>query len=258
MKLARRGIRKLLKRFGYEVIPYDPNLDYDDFDLRREDEELGILSRVGPYTMTSRSRVSALCRAVEYVVVNDIPGDIVECGVWRGGSMMAAALRLLQLGDQKRHLYLCDTFEGMTDPQEVDRDPRHRSAWEWMRSVATDGKRALAQSLEEVQRNMASTGFPDARIHYVKGPVEETLPNAAPDQISILRLDTDWYESTRHELIHLYPRLAVGGILILDDYGYWRGARKAVDEYIAEHRLRLYLHRIDHSGRLAVKIDAGP
>ncbi len=254
----RRAVRGVLKRFGYDVIPFDPDLDYDDFDLRREDEELGILSRVGPYTMTSRSRVSALYRAVEYVVSNQIPGDIVECGVWRGGSMMAAALRLQQLGDAERHLYLFDTFEGMTDPRDVDADNRDRPAWEWMRSVAQGGKRALAQSLEEVRRNMESTGFSPDRIHYIQGPVEETLPGAAPPQIAILRLDTDWYESTYHELVHLYPRLSVGGILILDDYGYWKGARKAVDEYIAEHGLRLFLNRIDHSGRLAVKVDPGP
>ena len=79
------------------------------------------------------------------------------------------------------------------------------------------------------------TGYPPERIHFVRGPVEETLPAGAPDEIALLRLDTDWYESTRHELEHLYPRLAAGGVLLVDDYGHWEGARKAVDEYFADH-----------------------
>ena len=78
-------------------------------------------------------------------------------------------------------------------------------------------------------------------------------PAASPPSIALLRLDTDWYESTYHELVHLYPRLSVGGILIIDDYGYWQGARRAVDRYFAEQGTRVFLSRIDETGRLAVK-----
>jgi len=92
------------------------------------------------------------------------------------------------------------------------------------------------------------------RIHYVKGMVEDTVPEQAPEKIALLRLDTDWYESTRHELEHLFPRLSSGGILIIDDYGHWAGAKEATDEFIARHRLQLFLSRIDYTGRLAVKI----
>src|ERR1051325_10354963 len=87
----------------------------------------------------------------------------------------------------------------------------------------------------------------------LEGTVEETIPAQAPERIALLRLDTDWYESTRHELVHLYPRLVPGGVLIIDDYGHWEGARKAVDEYIAQNNLRLFLNRIDYAGRLAIK-----
>ena len=83
--------------------------------------------------------------------------------------------------------------------------------------------------------------------------VEDTIPNQAPKEIALLRLDTDWYESTLHELEHLYPRLVSGGVLIIDDYGHWRGAREAVDEYIDKHKLKLFLTRIDYTGRLCVK-----
>jgi O-methyltransferase len=254
MKFVRNLLKAGLRRAGYEVIPFDPNLDYDDFDLRAEDAELGIMRRVGPYTMTSRSRIAALCRSIEFVIRHDIPGDIVECGVWKGGSMMAAALRLQQLGDQHRKIYLYDTFEGMTAPTDVDKDNRGRSAAARMQAEGTGGF-WFRQPLEEVRRNLASTGFDAQRLVFVKGPVEQTIPHQIPDQIAILRLDTDWYESTKHELEHLYPRLSVGGSLILDDYGYWRGSRKAVDEYIEQHHLKLLLHRIDHSGRVCVKLE---
>lgn len=254
MRWIRKAMRRALQRAGYDVIPYDPQLDFDDFDLRTEDAELGILSRVGPFTMTSRARISALCRCVEYVVTHRIPGDIVECGVWKGGSMMAVALRLMQLNAADRRLHLFDTFEGMTPTTPEDADYRGRPADElWQ--LQSPGTAWLKIPLEEVRNNLRSTGYPEDLVRYVPGPVEQTLPAATPAQISILRLDTDWYASTKTELEALYPRLAVGGVLILDDYGYWKGQRQAVDEYIAARRLRLLLTRIDHSCRLAVKLD---
>ena len=91
-------------------------------------------------------------------------------------------------------------------------------------------------------------------IHYVKGKVETTIPEQAPKQISLLRLDTDWYASTKHELENLFPRLSPGGILIIDDYGDWQGARKAVDEYVANHAPSLFLSRLDYTGRISVKL----
>ena len=108
--LIRRFVRGCLKRRGYDVIPYDPDKDFADQDLRDEDESLGIQSSVGPFTMTSRANVSAFCHSIDYIVRNKIPGAIVECGIWRGGSMMAAALRLMQLEAADRDLYFFDTF----------------------------------------------------------------------------------------------------------------------------------------------------
>ncbi len=101
--------------------------------------------------------------------------------------------------------------------------------------------------------NLAATGYDAQRLHYVKGKVEDTIPSAAPEQIAILRLDTDWYASTRHELEHLYPRLARGGVLIIDDYGHWEGARRAVDEYFATQQVAILLNRLDQTGRIAIK-----
>jgi hypothetical protein len=105
-----------------------------------------------------------------------------------------------------------------------------------------------------VKQAVYSTGYNRDKFHFVQGMVEDTLPEKAPEQIALLRLDTDWYESTRHELIHLFPRLSRGGVLIIDDYGDWEGARKAVDEYIAQHNVAILLNRIDHTGRIGVKL----
>jgi O-methyltransferase len=211
-----------------------------------------VYERVAPFTMTHPERLYALHEAVKYVVRADVGGAFVECGVWRGGSSMMAALAFQSCGDL-RNLYLFDTFEGMPPPSATDRRVKtgeHASSLLVRDDLEGDHTRAVA-GLAEVRRNLDSTGYPLERLHFVKGMVEETIPGQAPEQISVLRLDTDWYESTRHELEHLYPRLVPGGVLILDDYGYWQGARQAVDEYFAERPV--LLNRIDNESRLVVR-----
>ena len=213
-----------------------------------------IVQRVRPYTMTSPERIASLVQSVRYASKAEIPGSIVECGVWRGGSMMAVALTLMGLGRQDVDLYLFDTYEGMTAPTEHDVDFRGRTAIQKLGSKRTRSSEVWAYApLGEVRENLASTGYDVSRLHFVKGDVEQTIPGEAPTTISILRLDTDWYASTKHELVHLYPRLAQNGVLILDDYGHWQGARKAVDEYIEENELQVLLSRVDSTGRVAIK-----
>jgi hypothetical protein len=204
---------------------------------------------VRPFTMTTPERVYALVRAVEHVVARGVSGAVVECGVWRGGSMMAAALTLLWIGAADRELFLFDTFDGMTAPTAEDGEWERRE----YRRLAEAGEKWVCSPFDGVARNLASTGYPAGLIRYVAGRVEDKLPAEAPDRIAILRLDTDFYESTRHELEHLYPLLAPGGLLIVDDYGSFRGARRAVDEYICDHHLPLFLTRIDSDARIAVK-----
>jgi len=169
---------------------------------------------------------------------------------------MAAALTLMRLGATDRDLYLFDTFQGMPPPTEEDvfsaydgyNPMRH-----WRRRRREGGTSSWHHvPADEVRRAVLSTGYPADRVHLIEGRVEETLPDAAPAEIALLRLDTDWYESTKHELEHLYPRLSPGGVLLLDDYGYWEGAREAVDEFLEQTGERLLLVRMA-SGRLAVK-----
>jgi hypothetical protein len=209
--------------------------------------DIEIIRAVESYTMTGVERISALIRAVRYIVGSGIPGDLVECGVWKGGSVMAMALTLLQMQNQERALYLFDTFSGMTAPSERDIDYMGQPA----ETILEDIRCAASQ--EEVEAAVFSTNYDPANIHFVKGPVEETIPVHAPGTIALLRLDTDWYQSTRHELFHLFPRLATGGVIIVDDYGHWQGARQAVDEYLVQYDIDLLLHRIDYTGRIGVK-----
>ena len=220
-----------------------------------EPEPAATIRRVRRHTLTSAARIAALCDAVEYVVANGVEGDLVECGVWRGGSMMAAAITLQRLGVSDRDLHLFDTFTGMPEPGEDDvRSPydgysMHRR---WRRFNRA-GKQWAGESVEAVAARLESTGYPREHLHLVPGLVEDTLPAAAPERVAVLRLDTDWYASTKHELEQLYPRLADGGVLIVDDYGHYEGARRAVDEYFAAGDRSILLSRIDYTGRIGVK-----
>jgi O-methyltransferase len=221
----------------------DDPLRYADLSPERQ----ALFERVRPYTQTSRERVVTLADAVEYVVRANVAGDLVECGVWRGGSSMAVALTLLRLGAADRRLWLYDTFGRMPAPGEHDRDYAGCDVAGHESSMLGDA----GLSLPDVQAAMRSTAYPERQIRYVPGRVEDNIPATAPDRVALLRLDTDWYESTRHELEHLYPRLSRGGVLIIDDYGHYAGARRAVDEYFAH--APILLARVDYTGRMAVK-----
>ncbi|HVT03758.1 MAG TPA: TylF/MycF/NovP-related O-methyltransferase [Thermoanaerobaculia bacterium] len=224
------------------------------FDL--EPEFLELYESCRHETMTSIERMYALYKATCYIVDRNIPGDFVECGVWRGGSIMLIASTLLQLGRTDRTLWLYDTFEGMTEPSGEDiQDMSGRSA----QSILAERERTAddpfwgISSRSTVENNLRKTSYPFERFHLVPGEVETTIPSDSPASVSLLRLDTDWYRSTRHELEHLYPRLSSRGVLLIDDYGYWRGARKATDEYLASLGDPPLLNRIDYTGRICVK-----
>lgn len=247
-------VKSALARWGWELTHRASRDEAAIADLSADDR--AVVRRVQPFTMTSLERRAALLQAVDHVVRQGIAGDIVECGVWRGGSMMAAALGLMARGDTARHLYLYDTFEGMSAPTEADRSHTGESAEAQLARTARGTGVWCEAGLDDVRANLQATGYPPAQVHFVKGRVEDTVPATVPERIALLRLDTDWYESTRHELLHLYPRLQPGGILLVDDYGHWQGARQAVDEFLAALPAgpgRPYLHRVDYTARLLVK-----
>ena len=178
----------------------------------------------------------------------DVAGDIVECGVWRGGAMLIARAIC-----PERHCWLYDTFNGMTEPTAADRKVSDGyPAQDSYNRKTTEGRRWNAASLDDVRQNFIDAGLcDDARLSFVIGAVEQTLRSGPlPERIALLRLDTDWYASTKAELEALYPRLVRGGILIVDDFGHWAGARRAVLEYfggVAD------LKSIDYSAAALVK-----
>jgi len=163
------------------------------------------------------------------------------------------ARTLLARGVTDRDLHLFDTFDGMPEPAEVDRRHDGKPAADMLaRRPDRSGRVWAIASLDDVRARMEETGYPAERIHFHRGLVQDTIPAQSPERIAILRLDTDWYDSTRHELEHLYDRLESGGVLLIDDYGYWQGARQAVDEFLEERNTRMLLLPMA-SGRVAVK-----
>lgn len=215
-----------------------------------------LYERCKAFTMTSVERLYTLYQSVEYLCAAGIAGDFAECGVWRGGSCMMMALSLLGQRSTDRRIMLFDTFAGHPEPDpERDIDlwgNRLHDEWQRHQADGTGGEWGFA-ALSEAQANMASTGYPQDRICFIKGMVETTAPENVPDALALLRLDTDWYQSTKAALQHLYPRLASGGVLILDDYGVCLGHRQAVDEYFSEMGQRPLLYRIDYTCRAAIK-----
>jgi predicted O-methyltransferase YrrM len=220
-----------------------------------EDWAGAIVRKAKPATMTPVSRIYNLAKAVEHLCQARVAGDLVECGVWRGGSLMTMALALLHCGDGTRRLYGFDTFAGMTQAGPNDQligGPHFNE----IIAKGTPGQRELYTAkapLELVQENLASTGFPKERLELVVGDVLQTLPDQAPEQIALLRLDTDFYASTKHELETLYPRLVEGGILLIDDYGCFRGSKEATDEYFATIEQPPLLWAIDNHARAGIK-----
>jgi O-methyltransferase len=242
-----KNLKGWLNKLGFDLVKTSSKIPADF-----EPSIVKTIAKVKPFTMTSQERIYTLCEAVKYIVNNNISGDIVECGVWKGGSMMAVADTLLNLNDRSRNLYLFDTFDGMTEPSDKDVDYKGIAASKFFWNFRQKNQKWCAASLEEAQSFVYSIKYDKNKIHFIQGKVEDTIPEQAPSKIALLRLDTDWYESTRHELIHLFPRLSTGGVIIIDDYGYWQGARRAVDEYIEENKIPLLLNRIDFTGRIGV------
>jgi SAM-dependent methyltransferase len=223
-------------------------------DMLRDAAFLEAYDRCRAFTMTSMERLYAVWQAVGHVVRAGLPGDLVECGVWRGGSSMMAALALRHVGDDGRRLWLYDTFAGMPEPgpEDVKYDGGDPAA-KWDENAAAGHNEWNFAPLDEVRANLAHTGLPAGRFVCVQGPVETTLLEQAPERIAMLRLDTDFHASTKAELEQLYPRLVPGGVLIVDDYGSWRGARQAVDAYFEIHGGMPLLARTDVGARIGVK-----
>lgn len=247
-------LNKLAGNFGYTLRKKESDTPVDIFN----DKEFMLLyDQCKDYTMTTIERMYSLYQSMNYIFQNNIEGNFVECGVWKGGSSMLIALMLKKQQMNNRKLYLYDTFEGMSEPSEFDKTFSGQSA----EILLTKEKKEIQSSvwcyssLDEVKQNLFSTGFGKENIIFIKGKVEDTIKDNLPGNLSLLRLDTDWYESTKIELELLYPLLQNKGVLIIDDFGHWDGAKRAVIEYFEKIKFNPFLFRIDFTGRLMLKPD---
>lgn len=240
---------------AYQKLVFPPEITDSDCALISR-----LLSRDSPnakLTLLSLERLVAISKAADYISSRNIPGDFVECGVWRGGASILLAHKLREYSLCKK-LYMYDTYAGMSQPSSYDvNTSTGKSALPTFLSSSRDTHNDWCfASIDDVSFNLNSFGLSEY-IRLIAGPVERTLidPPNLPTQISLLRLDTDWYESTRVELEVLYPLVAPGGVVLIDDYGHWDGARKAVDEFLASlpssHQPLMWI--TDRSGRGFVK-----
>ena len=243
---------KILRRFGFRISKDGPDIPSD---ILNDGTFMKLYNRCKEHTMTSVERMYGLYQALNYVTENNIAGDFVECGVWKGGSSMMIGLFLRDRGILDRKIYLYDTFEGMSTPSDFDKNAAGELASGLLEVQDKKDETSIwcYSSLEEVKLNLQSTGYPSGNIVFVKGKVEDTLTNNLPGKLALLRLDTDWYESTKIELELLYPLLSDNGILIIDDFGFWEGAKKAVIEYFSKIGRNPFLQRIDFTGRIMIK-----
>lgn len=251
------ALNKPLGILGFEVVRKTKQINrvpenFIDIDADMAFQEIYGLSQ--PFTMTGKDKMYAMYKATEYLIRNDIPGDIVECGAYRGGSLMVSALTLKSMGVLDKKIYAYDTYEGMSVPTGIDVNVNGLQAVEYYNETKNADQTSpwCYSSIEETRRNLFSTGYPKDKFVLVKGKVEDTIPASMPHQISLLRMDSDWYESTYHELKHLFPLLASRAVIIIDDYGHWGGQKKAVDQYFKEHQITILLNRIGYSGRIGI------
>ncbi|MFO0322968.1 MAG: TylF/MycF/NovP-related O-methyltransferase [Bacteroidota bacterium] len=249
-------ILKVIQKLGYTLNKSDKSTVAEYKDIK-DNEFWEIYNLCSPFTMTSTERMYALYNSVNYILNNNIKGDFVECGVWRGGSAMLIAKMLNNKNITDRKIYLYDTFEGMVEPTKNDVDLIGKSASIIFQEkiVTNESSTWCLADLSDVKANLKLTDFSEKNLVYIKGKVENTIPQTVPNgSIALLRLDTDWYESTKHEMNYLYPKLENNGILIIDDYGHWEGCKKAIDEYFSINNINILLNRIDYTCRVGIKI----
>lgn len=257
----KRFLKETVKVFGFDVSRItESNRVPAEFPSDFEDEYVDVIKKCRPYTMTSNERLYQLMLCVKYIVQNNIKGDFVECGVWRGGSILAMIETLKMLGISDRQIHLFDTFSSQDifatkEPTEAD-TPFNSTREELRISLAAE-KVDFSVNVADVRNLMAQTGYPEKNLSFHVGRVEDTIPVSSIDSISLLRLDTDWYDSTKVQLESFYHRVSLNGVVIFDDYGFWKGHKKAVDEFLNSHRIQPLMIRNDQSCRFLIKTDCG-
>tara|TARA_Y100001935_G_C17239936_1_gene475117 strand:+ start:140 stop:898 length:759 start_codon:yes stop_codon:yes gene_type:complete len=243
-------LNKFLSIFNLSII----NNNQKIIELNNDDAKL--ISVISKYSMTPRIRIYNLLQALRHIKQKNIDGDFVECGVWRGGNIILFKKFLEnELKNSNKKIFAYDTYEGMNQPSEEDYNLTSKlSAKILLKKEKNKNSNIWGVSkIEDVKKNISENVESLNDINFIKGEVEQTLNNEKnlPLKISILRLDTDWYLSTKKELEVLYDRVSSGGIIIIDDYGHWNGSKKAVDEFFSNKYV--WMHYVDYACRLIIK-----
>jgi len=227
-----------------------PALNYDEEEVARE-----AIALVESHTMLSYQRLVTLWQQVRYLDRAGIQGALIECGTWKGGAAAMMALAHRQSGTPHRELHLFDSFEGLPEP---DRAHDGDMAVQYAGARASGILRSIGKCVGALEDNRHAVGaiakYPASLTHFHVGWFQETLralPAGVAD-IALLRIDGDWYESTKICLDVLFPQVVSGGIVVIDDYGKWSGCRKAVDEFMARLPRPLLLNHIDAAGRYLI------
>ena len=244
-------VKKIRNFFRFIKKPFLKKKDFWKNNIPEISEENKILiNSIGDYSLTPLVRRWNLIKSLHYINQNKLEGDIVECGIWRGGNLfLAKKIQDLYYKNIKRTFYGYDTFEGMPEPSVYDGE----KVVQIYKIFLKKGERWTEASLDDVENSIKKLFLSLDDFNLVKGKVEDTLINKKnlPSKISLLRLDTDFYESTKVELEILYPLLVQKGVLIIDDYGDFIGCRKAVDDYFFDKNVLMI--SIDKSCRIIIK-----
>ena len=253
--MYKKILKNILLRNGYKIHKLNDDkrypVEFDKWDIELFDYILN-----NKLTMVSESRLISTFLSTKYILENNIPGDLIECGVWRGGNSIGIKYLLEKYKSDKK-LYLFDTFKGMTEPTKFDVSIQDEiSAREkYEKSIKTNYNEWCFCPLSEVKENFIKAKLSLENIIFIEGPLEDTLLNEKniPGKISLLRLDTDWYESTRVGIEKLFPKLSSKGITLIDDYGHWGGAKKAIDDFFGESKYQILNSYVDYTGRMIIK-----
>ena len=249
-------IKNFLNKFNFKIEHANSWYKRNEHRIAEiSNDELKILKEITNLSMSTPANHWAIIQSLKHIKENDIKGDIVECGVWRGGNLILFK-KIIDTLNLEKKIFAFDTFQGMPMPSKEDFDLKDIDAGKIYQNYKNKDLKWCFSDIDEVKNNI-SKFFEDYNksFNFIKGKVEETLmyENNLPNKISLLRLDTDFYESTKKELEILYPRLNKGGVLIIDDYGHWKGSKKAVDEYFNIEKDFFWFHRIDYASRLLIK-----
>jgi O-methyltransferase len=245
-------LKNFIHSFGLKLIPKN-NINFPVEANAYDRETINIVSKI---SMQSPERLFALINSVKYIIKNNIPGDFCEIGVYKGGAALTIGRTLYQLGVTDRKIYLYDTFSGMTQPQDMDiRTGSNLKAQEILSKVekSDENKVWCIADVNLVKKILSESNYPFHQYFFRIGDINNAKLADCPEQLALLRLDTDWYKSTKTSLELFYSRLTKFGVLIIDDYGHWEGARKAVDEFFLSQKNYPLLNVIDYSGRISIK-----